>query len=77
VIFIPLTIVTVSVTVILKEPFLEWWSNYKGSLQSSWNHLITLVTFSRSGWSVERSASLSKGGTSKKRLSPYLHEVPT
>jgi hypothetical protein len=35
-------------------------------------------TFSRSGWSVVRSASLAKGGTSKKkRPSPHLHKVPT
>jgi hypothetical protein len=34
-------------------------------------------TFSRSGWSVVRSASLSKGGTSKKRPSPQLFKVPT
>jgi hypothetical protein len=34
-------------------------------------------TFSRNGWSVERSASLLKGGTSKKRPSPHLHKVPT
>jgi hypothetical protein len=34
-------------------------------------------TFSRSGWSVVRSASLAKGGTSKKRPSPHLHEVLT
>jgi hypothetical protein len=34
-------------------------------------------TFSRSEWSVVRNASLAKGGTSKKRSSPHLHEVPT
>jgi hypothetical protein len=34
-------------------------------------------TFSRSGWSVVRSGSLAKGGTSKKRPSPHLHKVPT
>jgi hypothetical protein len=34
-------------------------------------------TFSRSGWSVVRSASLTKGGTSKKRPSPHLHKVMT
>jgi hypothetical protein len=34
-------------------------------------------TFSRSGWSVVRSTSLAKGGTSKKKPSPHLHEVPT
>jgi hypothetical protein len=31
----------------------------------------------RSGWSVVRSASLAKGGTSKKRPSSHLHKVPT
>jgi hypothetical protein len=30
--------------------------------------------FSRSGWSVVRSASLAKGGTLKKRPSPHLHK---
>jgi hypothetical protein len=34
-------------------------------------------TFSRSGWSVVRCASLAKGGTSKKRPSPHVHKVPT
>jgi hypothetical protein len=34
-------------------------------------------TFSRSGWSVVRSAWLAKVGTSKKRPSPHLHKVPT
>jgi hypothetical protein len=34
-------------------------------------------TFSRSGWSVVRDASVTKGGTSKKRPSPHLHKVPT
>jgi hypothetical protein len=34
-------------------------------------------TFSRSGWSVVRSASVAKGGTSKKRPSPHLHKVQT
>jgi protein gp37 len=33
--------------------------------------------FLRSVWSVIRSASLAKGGTSKKRPSPHLHKVPT
>jgi hypothetical protein len=30
----------------------------------------------RSGWSIVRSASLAKGGTSKKRPLPHLHKVP-
>jgi hypothetical protein len=34
-------------------------------------------TFSRSGWSVVRSASFAKGGASKKRPSPHLYKVPT
>jgi hypothetical protein len=34
-------------------------------------------TFSRSGWSVVRSASLAKEGTSEKRPSPHLNIVPT
>jgi hypothetical protein len=34
-------------------------------------------TFSRSGWSVVRSASLAKGDTSKKIPSPHLHKVPS
>jgi hypothetical protein len=76
VIFIPLTVVKVRVMVVLKEPFLGWRSNYEGRLKSSWTHLIILFTFSRSGWSVVRSASLAKGGTSKKRMSPHLHKVP-
>jgi hypothetical protein len=37
----------------------------------------TVTPFTRSGWSVVRSASLAKGGTSKRRPSPHLHKVPT
>jgi hypothetical protein len=38
----------------------------------------TIMTpFSRSGWSLVRSVSFTKGGTSKKRPSPHLHKVPT
>jgi hypothetical protein len=37
----------------------------------------TVTLFSRSGWSVVRSAPLAKGGTSKKRPSPHLHKVLT
>jgi hypothetical protein len=37
----------------------------------------TVTPFSRSEWSVVRSASLAKGGTSKERPSPHLHKVPT
>jgi hypothetical protein len=43
---------------------------------SKWSTVCS--TFSRSGWSVVRCASLAaKGGTSKKRPSPHLHKVPT
>jgi hypothetical protein len=45
---------------------------------SSWSLRQTVCsTFSRSVWSAVRSASLAKGGTSKKRPSPRLHKVPT
>jgi hypothetical protein len=46
---------------------------WKGS--SEWSTVCS--TFSRSGWSVVRSALFAKGGTSKKRPSPHLHDVPT
>jgi hypothetical protein len=45
------------------------------SQDSKWSTVCS--TFSRIGWSVIRSVSLAKGGTSKKRPSPHLHEVPT
>jgi hypothetical protein len=38
---------------------------------------MAVTPFSRSVWSVVRSASLAKGRTSKKRLSPNLHKVLT
>jgi hypothetical protein len=45
---------------------------------SSWSLRQTVCsTFSRNGWSVVWSASLTKGGTSKTRPSPHLHKVPT
>jgi hypothetical protein len=63
--------------VVLEEPSLGWRSNYEGCLKSSWIHLVTPFTFSRSGWDVVRSESFAKGRTSKKRPSPHLHKVPT
>jgi hypothetical protein len=42
---------------------------------SKWSTVCS--TFSRSGWSVVKSASLAKWGTSKKRPSPHLHKVST
>jgi hypothetical protein len=58
--------------------FLGFSNHEKGALRqeiSKWS--IVCSTFSRSGWSVVRSASLAKGGTKKKRPSPHLHKVPT
>jgi hypothetical protein len=46
-----------------------------GSSRSLWQTVCS--TFSRCGWNVVRSASLSKGGCSKKKPSPHLHKVPT
>jgi hypothetical protein len=45
--------------------------------QEIWMSSTVCSTFSRSRWSVVRSASLAKGGTSKKRQSPHLQKVPT
>jgi hypothetical protein len=42
---------------------------------SKWSAVCS--TFWKSGWSIVRSASFVKGGTSKKRPSLYLHKVPT
>jgi hypothetical protein len=63
----------------------KWWKRFRSNFEvikrsklSSWSLRQTICsTFSRSGWSVVRSASLAKGGTSKKRPSPHLHKVPT
>jgi hypothetical protein len=58
--------------------FLGFSSHEKGAPRqeiSKWSMVCS--TFSRSGWRVVRSASLAKGGTSKKRPSPHLQKVPT
>jgi hypothetical protein len=58
--------------------FLDFSNQEKGAPRqeiSKWSTVCS--TFSRSGWSVVRSASLAKGGTSKKRPSPHLHKVST
>jgi hypothetical protein len=58
--------------------FLGFSNHEKGALRqeiSKWSTVCS--TFSRSGWSVVGSASLGKGGTSKKRPSSHLHKVPT
>jgi hypothetical protein len=58
--------------------FLGFSNHEKGALRqeiSKWSTVCS--TFSNSGWSVVRSASLVKGGTSKMRPSPHLDNVPT
>jgi hypothetical protein len=58
--------------------FLGFSNHEKRVLRQEISKLSTVCsTFSRSGWSVVSSASLAKGGTSKKRPSPHLHKVPT
>jgi hypothetical protein len=58
--------------------FLGFSNHEKGAPRqeiSNWSTVCS--TFSRSGWSFIRGASLVKWGTSKKRPSPHLHKVPT
>jgi hypothetical protein len=58
--------------------FLSFSNHEKGAPRqeiSKWSTVCSM--FSRSGWSVVRSASLTKKGTSKKRPSSHLHKVPT
>jgi hypothetical protein len=58
--------------------FLDFSHHEKGAPRQENSKLSTAYsTFSRSGWSVVRSASLVTGSTSKKRPSPHLHKVPT
>jgi hypothetical protein len=58
--------------------FWAFFNHEKGAPRQEISKRLTVCsTFSRSGWSVVRSASLAKGGTSKKRPSSYLHKVPT
>jgi hypothetical protein len=48
---------------------------WKGSyVQEILKWLMVCSMFSRSRWSIVRSASLAKGGTLKKRPSPHLHK---
>jgi hypothetical protein len=56
--------------------FLGFSNHEKGAPRqiSKWSTVCN--TFSRSGWSVVRSASLAKGVTTKKRPSPHLHKFP-
>jgi hypothetical protein len=58
--------------------FLDFSNREKGAPRqeiSKWSTVCSM--FWRSGWSVVRSASLAKGGTSKKRPSSHLHRVPS
>jgi hypothetical protein len=58
--------------------FLGFSNHEKGAPRQEISKRSTVCgTFSRSGWSVVRSVSLAKGGTSKKRPSPHPHKVPT
>jgi hypothetical protein len=58
--------------------FLGFYNHEKGAPRQEISKRSTVCsTSSRSGWSVVRSRSLAKGGTSKKRPSPHLHKVPT
>jgi hypothetical protein len=55
--------------------FLGFSNHEKGVLRQEISKWWTVCSmFSRNGWSVVRSASLAKGGTSKKRPSPHLHK---
>jgi hypothetical protein len=54
--------------------FFQPWKG--GSEAINFEVISGLQHVSRSGWSVVRSASLAKGGTSKKRPSQHLHKVP-
>jgi hypothetical protein len=58
--------------------FLGFFSHGNGAPRQEISKWSTVCSkFLRSGWSVVRSASLAKGGTSKNRPSPHLHKVPT
>jgi hypothetical protein len=58
--------------------FLGLSSHENGALRQEISKWWTVCsTFSRSGRSIVRCATLAKGGTSKKRPSPHLHKIPT
>jgi hypothetical protein len=58
--------------------FLGFSNHEKGAPRQEISKWWTVCsTFSRSGWSVVRSALLTKGGTSKKRPSSHFHKVLT
>jgi hypothetical protein len=58
--------------------FLGISNHEKGAQRQEISKWLTICsTFPRSGWSVVKSASPAKGGTSKKRPLPHLHKFPT
>jgi hypothetical protein len=58
--------------------FLGFSNHEKGAPKQEISKWPTVCSkFLRSGWSVVRSTSLAKGGTSKKRPSSHLQNVPT
>jgi hypothetical protein len=58
--------------------FLSFSNHEKGAPRQEISKSSTVCSaFSRSEWSVVRSASLAKGDTPKMRPSPHLHKVPT
>jgi hypothetical protein len=58
--------------------FLGFSNHEKGAPRQEISKLLMVCnTFLRSGWSIVRSASLAKGGTSRTKPSLHLHKVPT
>jgi hypothetical protein len=58
--------------------FLGFSNHENGAPRQEISKWLTVCSmFSRSVWGVVRSASLAKGGTSKKWPSPHLHKVPS
>jgi hypothetical protein len=58
--------------------FLGFSNHEKGAPRQEISKWLTVCsTYSRSGWNVVRSVSLTKRSTAKKRPSSHLHKVPT
>jgi hypothetical protein len=57
--------------------FLGFSNHEKGSSEARNFEVIIGLHHVFEEWSVVRSASLAKGGTSKRRPSPHLHKVPS
>jgi hypothetical protein len=69
VIFVSLIVVRVRVTVVLKDPFLGWRSNYEYRLISSWTHLFRSTSFGK------QCTSYNAPPTSRKHAADYLPEL--